>query len=131
MANRTLCSAPKKNLLNCNFSMFHRYYCILFFIFFVDETVKYLVNCGREIVCPTNSVWYPVCQKTYFQWHDSLLTLFYQVIPSAIMDIFIKSSKYKLMPLARKICAMSEVIQFFNHNNFNFANENLQMVLDR
>lgn len=77
------------------------------------------------------SVWYPVCQKTYFQLHDDLLTIFYQAIPSAIMDLFAKSEKYKLVPLHRKVVAMSEVIQFFNHKNFNFANKNLETVLER
>lgn len=76
-------------------------------------------------------VWYPVCQKTYFQLHDDLLTILYQVIPSAVMDMFIKSPKHKLLPLHRKVVAMSEVIQFFNHRDFNFANDNLETVLSR
>lgn len=106
-------------------------WCVFLFSLNTDETVRYLVQCGREIACPMNSVWYPVCQKTYFHWHDDMLTLLYQAIPSAIMDVFIASSKYKLLPLCRKIVAMSEVIQFFNHNNFNFANKNLENVLQR
>lgn len=78
-----------------------------------------------------NSVWYPVCQKTYSNLHDDILTILYQVIPSLFMDLFIKSPKYKLMPLVRKIMAMAEVIKFFNHNNFIFANENLTGVIEK
>lgn len=35
------------------------------------------------------------------------------------------------MPLVRKIMAMAEVIKFFNHNNFIFANENLTGVIEK
>lgn len=98
---------------------------------FPDETVDYLVMNGQKLVNPMNNVWYPVCQKTYYHWHDDLLTILYQVIPSMIMDLFIKSPKHKLMPLIRKIISMAEVIQFFNHNNFIFANENLMCVIER
>lgn len=101
------------------------YECTIIISILSDETLGYLVKCGQEIACPTANVWYPVCQKTYFQLHDKLLTIFYQVLPSAIMDLFIKSSKFKLLPLCRKISAMAEVIQFFNHHNFNFAKNNL------
>lgn len=101
------------------------------FFYFADETVDYLVKCGQTLVNPMNNVWYPVCQKTYCQWHDDLLTILYQVIPSMLMDLFISSPKHKLMPLVRKIMAMAEVIQFFNHNNFIFANENLMNVIER
>lgn len=48
-----------------------------------------------------------------------------------IMDLFIKSPKHKLMPFVRKIKAMAEVIKFFNHNNFIFANDNLMNVIER
>lgn len=35
------------------------------------------------------------------------------------------------MPFARKIMAMADVIKFFNHNDFIFANTNLMGVVDR
>lgn len=98
---------------------------------FTDETLDYLVKCGQTIVNPMINVWYPVCQKTYSNWHDNLLTMLYQVLPSLVMDRFIKSPKHKLMPFVRKIMAMAEVIQFFNHNNFIFANKNYFGVIDR
>lgn len=95
-----------------------------------DETVDYLVKCGQKLVNPMNAVWRPVCQKTYCNWHDDLLTILYQVLPSMLMDLFIKSPKHKLMPFVRKIMAMAEVIKFFNHNNFIFANSNYFSVID-
>lgn len=98
---------------------------------FADETVDYLVECGQTLVNPMNAVWHPVCQKTYCNWHDDLLTILYQVLPSMLMDLFIKSPKHKLMPFVRKIMAMAEVIKFFNHNNFIFANSNYFGVIDR
>lgn len=98
---------------------------------FADETLEYLVKCGQTLVNPMNNVWYPVCQKTYFNWHDDLLTITYQVLPSLAMDLFSKSPTYKLMPFVRKIMAMAEVIKFFNHNNFVFANRNFFNVIDR
>lgn len=101
------------------------------FNFFPDQTVDYLVKWGQTLVNPMNNVWYPVCQKTYCNWHNDLLTIVYQVIPSMIMDLFISSPKYKLMPFARKIMAMADVIKFFNHNDFIFANTNLMGVVDR
>lgn len=78
-----------------------------------------------------NSVWYTVCQKTYYDWHDRLLTIIYQAIPSMIMDLFIASSKFKLTRIVRKMLVMAEVIKFFIHNQFEFANENLFDVINR
>lgn len=80
---------------------------------------------------PTNSVWYAVCQKTYSDWHDYLLTIIYQVIPSMIMDPLISNPKHKLTPIVRKILAMAEVIKLFNHIEIDFANNNLFDVINR
>lgn len=98
---------------------------------FADETVRYLVACGRRLVLPMQSVWYTVCQKTYCNFHDDLLTILYQVIPSMIMDMFIMDPKRKLMPIVRKMMVMSEVIKFFIHHQFVFANDNLFGVINR
>ncbi|XP_031621106.1 fatty acyl-CoA reductase wat-like [Contarinia nasturtii] len=95
-----------------------------------DNTVSYLVECGRKLVAPMNCVWYPVCQKTYSDLHDNLLIILYQAIPSMIMDLFIKS-KYKLTPIVRKMLMFSDVIKFFIHNEFVFDNDNLFNVIDR
>lgn len=101
------------------------------FILSADETVRYLCASSRNLEMPTNSVWYAVCQKTYCDWHDYLLTIIYQVIPSMIMDLFITNPKHKLTPIVRKILAMAEVIKFFNHIQFEFANDNLFDVINR
>lgn len=47
------------------------------------------------------------------------------------MDLFISSPKYKLTPIVRKMLVMSEVIKFFIHNKFVFANENLFDLIKR
>lgn len=86
---------------------------------------------GRKLVIPMNSVWYTVCQKTYCDWHDNMLTILYQAIPSMIMDLFIKSSKYKLTPIVRKMMMFADVIKFFIHNEFVFDNDNLFGVINR
>ncbi|XP_055327151.1 fatty acyl-CoA reductase wat-like isoform X2 [Sitodiplosis mosellana] len=96
-----------------------------------DNTVSYLVQVGRRLVVPMNSVWYTVCQKTYCDWHDDLLRIIYQAIPSMIMDLFISSPKYKLTPIVRKMKTFAEVIKFFIHNEFVFANDNLFDVINR
>lgn len=96
-----------------------------------DNTVNYLVKWGRRLVVPMHSVWYTVCQKTYYDWHDRLLTIVYQAIPSMIMDLFISSSGFKLTPIVRKMLIMSEVIKFFIHNEFVFDDNHLYDVIDR
>lgn len=108
-------------------------FCVKYFcgFKFTDKTVSYLVDCGRKLVVPMNSVWYTVCQKTYYDWHDRLLTIIYQAIPSMIMDLFITSPKYKLTPIVRRMLVMADVIKFFIHNKFIFANENLFDVINR
>lgn len=108
-------------------------YLLLFFSshLITDETVRYLVECGRRLVLPMQSVWYTVCQKSYCDWHDYLLTILYQVIPSLIMDLFISNPKRKLTPFVRKMLVMADVIKFFIHNQFEFANDNLFNVINR
>lgn len=96
-----------------------------------DETVRYLVECGRRLVLPMQSVWYTVSQKSYCDFHDYLLTIIYQAIPSMIMDLFISNPKRKLTPFVRKMLVMAEVIKFFIHNTFVFANDNLFDVINR
>lgn len=96
-----------------------------------DNTVNYLVKWGRRLVVPMNSVWYTVCQKSYYDWHDNLLTIVYQAIPSMIMDLFMSSSKYKLTPIVRKMLVMADVIRFFIHNEFVFDDGNLYDVINR
>lgn len=120
-----------------NYKMSHRLcafisYCICLFCgyLFADNTVSYLVECGRKLVAPMNCVWYPVCQKTFSNFHDNLLIILYQAIPSMIMDMFTKS-KFKLTPIVRKMMMFSDVIKFFIHNEFVFANENLFDVINR
>lgn len=93
--------------------------------------MNYLVDVGRRLVVPMNAVWYTVCQKTYCNWHDDLLRIIYQVIPSMIMDLFISSPKYKLTPIVRKMMMFAEVIKFFIHNEFVFDNDNLFDVINR
>lgn len=69
---------------------------------FTDHICKYIEKDGQRY-STLKCIWYPTLTTTKCKWHYGLCQLFYQIIPSAIIDLIGPNKPISCMKISRMI----------------------------